>query len=251
MLFLQKNPDHPADGYWDQTLIKWVCDQTDSEGVVIIPGAYQADYIDQINAELPKNSLVIITSDEEGKFPVDKLNAGKIWLQYPSNQLVDRYIPIGYTPNPPQPIHKSVDWFYAGQVNSSSRIHLVDVLSNMDGGYLLQSGGFSQGLPREEYNAIMSASKLVPCPGGWINQDSFRLYEALEAGCVPIVDDAIFFEQLLGDYPFLTVKDWDELPQIVDIWKDNLTLRSEVYHWWQDYKEQLVKNMEDDLWALK
>jgi hypothetical protein len=34
---------------------------------------------------------------------------------------------------------------------------------------------------------------------GWIHPDSFRLYEALECGCLPVVERPAYFAALLGD----------------------------------------------------
>ncbi len=39
----------------------------------------------------------------------------------------------------------------------------------------------------EEYRTILAMSIFAPCPPGNYNQETFRLYEALEAGTIPIV----------------------------------------------------------------
>jgi hypothetical protein len=82
--------------------------------------------------------------------------------------------------------------------------------------------------------------------------DSFRVCEALEAGCIPIVERRPFydyFRHLLGDHPMLTVADWGEAPGLIAaLRKDKGALdrrRLACARWWQDYKSALVLTVRD------
>jgi hypothetical protein len=55
----------------------------------------------------------------------------------------------------------------------------------------------------EDYAQLLSETIFAPCPAGWENLDSFRVCEALEAGCIPIVERRPFydyFRHLFGDH---------------------------------------------------
>ena len=108
--YYSANPESPASGYWDQALLSdilshGIFERIDSEGgaIVVIPGPYQAGYINKINDHLGQYKwvLLFITSDEEGKFPIEKIDHPniKIWVQYPKQGRHDRYgkLPLGYT----------------------------------------------------------------------------------------------------------------------------------------------------------
>jgi len=83
-------------------------------------------------------------------------------------------------------------------------------------------------LGREETLAVLLNSWMVPCPGGQ-NPETFRVYEALEAGAVPIVvkeegNDA--WLAFLGKYiPLMVAGSWEHAAQIVH----TLRAKPEVY----------------------
>jgi len=83
-------------------------------------------------------------------------------------------------------------------------------------------------LGREETLAVLLNSWMVPCPGGQ-NPETFRVYEALEAGAIPIVvkeegNDA--WLAFLGKYiPLMVAGSWEHAAQIVH----TLRAKPEVY----------------------
>lgn len=240
MIYLNYNPNAPISGYWDQHIVE---ECFDAEQVFVIAGGANAGCVQQINARLAEEPycLVIITSDEMGYFPWRELRHPnmKLYLQY--FQGADRQIPLGGTPDGPGPGEKAIEYFFAGQTNTESRKQCVDAVTAL-GGLAIPSNGFAQGLPKEQYNELMSKAKIVPCPGGHVSPDSFRLYEALEAGCTPVVNNREYFTALFGDFPFPCVNDWSELADVT---------YQDYSGWWADYKQQLRKNLESDLWTLQ
>lgn len=81
-------------------------------------------------------------------------------------------------------------WSFAGNIHTPERMACVKpMLSMVPHRIHTTSGGFNAigGLPTEEYRALMDDSKFVMCPIGQGNVDSFRVYEALEAGAIPVV----------------------------------------------------------------
>lgn len=241
MTYLQYNPDHPAEGMWDQAIIKQLFNQ---ECVFVIPGAYQSEYVDMINHRLAKEPycVVIVSSDEEGKFPIEQLSHPHMIVYTQYHDRGDRQIPIG-APFPAKPSEKTINYFYAGQVNSEERKDLEKVTSKLKGVFLY-SEGFSQGYPRDMYNDLMSHTKIVPCPAGWIAPDSFRLYEALEAGCTPVIlsKHRDYFFSMFNGFPFPVVNGWSELRNVE---------YQDYSVWWKNQKLIMKQSLKEDLEWLK
>ena len=40
-------------------------------------------------------------------------------------------------------------------------------------------------------NKILVSTEFIPCPNGFFHPETYRLYEALESGCIPIVENAL------------------------------------------------------------
>jgi len=257
VVWLSLRQETPARFYWDQNLFEIafkdynhfteINDQ--KEAIVIIPGAYQGSLIKEINKELSKleKCVVIITSDEENNFPIDELNHKNmvVYSTYPTEYMQNvNWLPIWYPPQG-RMIHnqfvKNIDWYFAGQVNHKSRELMVENVKDIPNGELRISGGFAQGLSHDEYYKLMERSKIVLCPNGNISPDSFRLYEALEAGCIPIVESRDFWIRMFKTIPFPIV--YNELQwkdAINAILKDYFLYKESVDKWWKTTKESIL-----------
>ena len=241
--------------FWDQTLLNELLEGLpDTERrIVVVPGTINS--VEEVNEKLAKypKVLVIITSDEENKFPVDQLDHPDkiVYMTYPllPTSNVDRFLPIGSPPDAKmiENKKKDLDWFFSGQVNHDSRMNVARVLRGLEGGKLVETGGFSQGLEHKEYYDLMSRAKVVPSPGGAHSPDSFRLYEALEAGAIPIADTPDFWKMLFGGYPFPAPQDWTTLKELIGNLKDRPEERGRVFAWWLRKKRELRYMLEDDL----
>lgn len=202
--------------YWDMTLIKdLVGDLPDGDRkLFLIPGAYQGDIIPEINeylAQFPK-VMVIITSDEEGKFDCKQLKHPDMrhYCQYARCQ---KPFPIGYTGETRKNlekigvVEKDIDVFFSGQLNSNERKILFSKLAVIPRSVLFGTEGFAKGLPPEMYYDYMAHAKFAPSPPGHVAPDSFRFYEALEADAVP-TDYPDYLSNLFPDMPKKHVLAW-------------------------------------------
>jgi hypothetical protein len=247
-------------------------DGLDSDGaIVVIPARYHADDVDHINEQLGRLrwALVILTSDEERLFPVDQLKHDnmRVWVQTPKpgdDACSDWVLPVGWPPHVPEmlrgePLPERIDWFFAGQVNNDRRQQCVNVLRTLDGGALVETPGFTQGLEPAEYVKRMASAKIVPCPSGPQTVDTFRVWEALEAGCIPVVDgatphgDALWYWRLMADeLPMLPVlRDWSELPGLVrGLLRNWPALVNSYAAAWQNYKRQLAVRVSETIGQL-
>lgn len=241
--------------FWDQTLLENLLKDLPKSDrqLVIVPGTINTS--EEVNATLSQYSkvLVILTSDEQSSFLVDQLDHPDmiIYVTYPDlekHRDVARFLPIGYPPRKDLVIQpKRLPWFFAGQVNHKSREDLVKVLRETPLGKLIETEGFSQGLEYSEYLKWMIMASIIPCPGGPHSPDSFRLYEALDVGGIPIPDHPEFWRMLFGDVPFPTISDWSTLPDLMNNLKDRPEQNNICFAWWQRQKRQIRYNLEDDL----
>lgn len=240
--------------------------------VVVVPAEYYTDRVDWLNTNVNNLdwAVVILTSDECSRFPVSRLQHRldrlRVWVQTPrpGQHTGDRFLPFGPPPDtrrmlgertsPAAP--RRLDWVFAGQVNHPRRRQLVDVLDGMDGGELVTSGGFAQGLNRGDYLALLAEAKVTPCPGGIGSPDSFRAWEALEAGCLPVVDARCpayasdeYWSAVFGELPpFPIVDEWAAFPELLDGllagWPGN-AVRAQA--WWLQYQQGVARRIVADV----
>lgn len=219
--YLSLDQNIPKKGYWDTYYLEKILSEQQEvttlegidEAIVVIPGANQGQYIDEINKKLStlKKCTVIITSDEENKFPIDKLEHENITIfaTYPhKTEKKVRWLPIGTPPHienkEKDAPDKTMDIFFAGQINHDDRQEMYDEIKTIEGvsGEIHPSSGFAQGLDRKEYIDKTSKAKVIPAPKGNISPDSFRTWEALELGAIPIVQNVDFWRTYFPQFNF-------------------------------------------------
>jgi hypothetical protein len=179
---------------------------------------------------------------------------------YHSSRLADlarvHVIPLGYkagftlNAQPPRPAaQRKYLWSFAGDAKKYTRTDMLRAMETLGSGHTHLTDGFgtADALPLEKYRALMDDTVVVPCPGGWSNLETFRVYEALEAGCIPIVERRPgfdYFTQLLGPHPIPSVMTWREGAALAAWLKDNdglEALRDQCAQWWHMRKPQLAQ----------
>lgn len=98
---------------------------------------------------------------------------------------------------------------------------------------------FGQGLPLPHYRGQLLQSAFALCPEGDRHLDTFRLYESLQAGCIPVVVDqrSMALSILASEPPFPVFSSW---PEALD-WVQGLLVQPDqldntqvlVRLWWQ------------------
>jgi hypothetical protein len=273
--------DSPPRGYWDTTLLDWLFEQRmpggytfnhmldfpDSEqGIVLVTPGHWRDAT-QLNEDIRGRPwvLLIVTSDEEGLAPIHQVQHPNlsVWKHTPRAELPwqpDRALPLGWTPgtvaaNQTRP-DKVLDWFFAGQITHGRREQAAEIMRTMNSGKLIETDGFTKGVDRQEYFDMMRRAKVIPCPSGPNIPDSFRFYEALESGAVPLADatcprgDWGYWHRLFGDVPFPVVEDWQTMPALVAEYREQAK-RVEVLAWWEQAKRDLIWRLHDDIANLQ
>lgn len=252
-------PDTPGD-YWHDAMIQdllaglpgWF-----DPNLLITPGHFRD--VEAINDWLDGDWIVWILGDEEGDCPFWDVDA-PVWKQFPNPHRPywpDRVLPLGYTPHtrpalggrgvPPKGGGR---WVLSGQNTNQRRKDAFTALELINPDWINPSPTFAGGIPADEFIHQLWEADWAPSPAGNVRADSFRMWEALEAGAVPILDsttpagDRNIWADTLGDHPFPVVKQWDEVGAILAT--PAPFARSGV--WYTKYKRDLRQRLMRD-WA--
>lgn len=237
-----------------------------SGACIILPGRYWHGHEAEISRALSRFSwvLLFVTSDEESLFgTVDHPNI-KTWRQTPRQGREypgERLFPVGYTPHvrclPAEPPEKTLNVFLSCQDTHQRRHECFAALDGLPAskpGRVHRTPGFTQGMDPAEYMRCMSIAKIAPCPSGAVSVDSFRAWEALESGAIPVVDAASpvdgrtdYWTRLLGEVPFPVVEDWSQVSwtALLENWNPE-----PVAEWYRGYKRRLALQLREDLEKL-
>lgn len=237
--------------------------------IVVIPAEYNGEYIDRINAVLSALpwAVAILASDERGLFPVEKLvPVTALWVMTPhfeahafpegTNFMGEFYPPHART------ALRRVEWSdrpykagFSGQITHQRREELKQHMISLPETYFNGTGGFTQGLTFESYFQMMVKCVTVPAPSGPVTLDSFRAYEALESGAIPILDlncpktqnGTRYWDAVFGiGHPLPTVSHWAELREVMDRFEHPRDT-NRIFAWWQMYKREIRRRIVADI----
>ena len=131
-------------------------------------------------------------------------------------------------------------WSFCGN-RVASRFEMLATFSGLEPAYVLPQG---QRIPPAEFQEVLAQSKFVPCPMGNVMLETWRAYEALEAGCIPLLERRTtldYYRNLLGDHPIPTFSSWRDARRFVcrEVQKpEQLDRRqAELAEWWRGAKE--------------
>ncbi|KPF82479.1 hypothetical protein IP70_20925 [alpha proteobacterium AAP38] len=180
------------------------------------------------------------------------------------------YIPLmflmnGFLPPPDEQSEKydrpasarPYTWSFMGGINKSSRKQMFDSMQAVpNGAHHLTMGWMTEdALAPRDYRTVMDNSVFVPCPAGWSNLESYRVWEALEAGCIPLVERREgydYFSLALGNHPLPTFDCWDQVPGFIAGLDPSAVegLRSTCSAWWKNYKLSLKDKIAAEMLKL-
>ncbi|MGA7934586.1 MAG: hypothetical protein WCA35_13640 [Kovacikia sp.] len=175
-----------------------------------------------------------------------------------------------------QPISKrEYFWSFAGQLKGS-RYEMAKYADRIPGGKFHTTNQWNDpnGLTTKEYAALLNNTVFSLCPMGNYSVDCYRIYEALEAGAIPIIEakgiqeclSVLFNPQLVIKYGIWDPKFWlrnyqywekaysPEFPcPLIYNWKDLGMLISsidvesaseKIQLWWKGYKRSLTRSIQ-------
>lgn len=155
-------------------------------------------------------------------------------------------LPLGYDSHvpvyPPRPVaERSIDVFFSGS-NWKTRHALfraAEVLKARSRWKIevTATGGFHAGLSPEEYGRKLADAKIALSPKGFVSTESFRMYEAMRAGCVVVTVRQPRSWYTRG-WPIVEVRRWSSLKRVVDaLLRDEQSLarrQQESIRWWNE-----------------
>lgn len=143
--------------------------------------------------------------------------------------------PYIHTPRPP---FRELAWSFTG-TKWHARDQKLEVLKSIPGENMLKlvdTWESPERVDRAESLAILLNSWFVPCPRGQ-NPETFRFYEALEAGAVPMLvkEDGMepYLNYLSRFFPLLVANDWRHAAELIY----TLKAQPQVY---EQYRAQML-----------
>jgi len=236
-------------------------DQFYNKSIVIDTIRWSNQEHDAYCAELVKRGLeyaVIDLSDETRSSSIASYDRANFVLRNYFRPGMDEHvlhIPLGYntgftaiTDNPPA-TERTNTWAWVGQRWDQTREQMRSAMMTIPNGKIHVAANESERLTPADMSKIYRDSIFVPAPHGWFVIDSFRVTEALEAGCIPIVEISDYWQKLYGEEPpFIQVSSWAEVPHVVNsLLRDPKLLeelRLRCYNWWLATKDLVTQQVE-------
>jgi len=141
-------------------------------------------------------------------------------------------------------------WSFAGSLDRPGRADALQALERLTPFEKQTKRTFGDISPLQgsAYTDQLLKTKFVPALTGFWSLESFRLYEALEAGCIPIyvpsegkLGDE--YTTVLGKSPLLAIPSWAQAPQLIEQLSKNPAVmeqhRQELQKWWSAKKQSL------------
>ena len=200
--------------------------------------------------------FLIHLGDESGMHNLAPVydNCNYVWRTFCSNKYFKNAhiscIPIGYKSgtifNSDENKYK---WAFVGTPHKSSRHDMLFQFSSIQPFYCHITQKFDQKIISvDEMSEVLSSTQFLPCPNGFFHPETYRLYEALQCGCIPIVEDAYnYYDRLFPNNPFIKIGKWAEAKPLMNGWEENQIKKKQedCINWWGNYKSDLqnfIKN---------
>lgn len=175
-------------------------------------------------------------------------------------------IPLGYHWTRREPHHdilvktpklpfRQTDWSFFG-TDWNNRMSLLKPLLDLQGvsqkTRFLRTWKDPDSYTREQYVEAMLDTIFVPCPDG-MNPETFRFYEALEFGCIPLIvrteQNAAWVDWVCEYVQILPLSSWEDAAGLVShLLKEKVMLeayRNKVLGSWMAWKKMLFAEMKE------
>ena len=166
-------------------------------------------------------------------------------------------VPLGYANNrhaqnyPASPAfadRKNI-WSFVGSLDRPQRKEALDVLTLVAPNDVRTRDMWDEKMVCEaqDYNAALRNAKFVPCFRGSCALESYRLYEALEHGAIPVYlpsesahGSRDEYASLYGKHPFLGFPSWTEAARMLPVLASKADVmerhRTQLAAWWAERK---------------
>jgi hypothetical protein len=159
--------------------------------------------------------------------------------------------PTRYEPNR-RPMESAIErdflWSFAG-TRTAARMEMYRAFKNIepyDCHFYDSRKHEKPPLDGDSFLTLLSRTIFCPCPMGNVMLETFRLYECLEMGCIPIVGRRRwmpYYDRLMPGHALPTFPSWREAGQFVEVLSRDksriVTYQREIAEWWRSYKVKL------------
>lgn len=197
--------------------------------------------------------------DEAGSYNVTSVydNCNYIWRPFCSNRYFVnkkvKCIPIGYKSGVKNinKENRKYKWAFTGTPHKSSRHDLLYQFSNIKPYFCHKTQKFDvKTISVDKMNEVLSSTEFIPCPNGFFHPETYRLYEALETGCIPIVESTYqYYDRLFPNNPFIKINKWIDAKEILNSWnKEKINNQSqECILWWSIHKNKIQNSIKKEI----
>ena len=200
---------------------------------------------------------LIHLGDETSFFDLNKVyeNCNYVWRTFCSKKYFENNhvecIPIGYKSGVlnKKKTTRQYKWSFIGTPHKSSRHDLLFQFSEIKPFFCHKTEEFDKEIISvEKMNEVLSLTEFVPCPNGFVHPETYRLYEALECDCIPIVESTYhYYDRLFPNNPFIKVNKWIDAKSIIENWDNDKIKRKkkECITWWNEYKSNVQESIKN------
>ena len=150
---------------------------------------------------------------------------------------------------------RNYPWTFMGTLwpSGSRKIAVSHFLAKLPSGIYFGGQNFGVGLPLKAYQTNLLNSVFALCPEGDRHFDTFRLYESLQMGAIPlVVEREGQARELLGsDFPIPIHSSWQSAFNFAVHYHQDMDSIDHFQHlsqlWWRNYKNKLSKQLKDSL----
>ena len=202
-------------------------------------------------SEICSKIFLFHLGDEAGIYDLSSVynQCDYVWRTFCSNKYFEnrnvKCIPIGYKSGISNRENgkRKYKWAFTGTPHKSSRHDLLYQFSNIKPFFCHKTEKFDvKIISVDQMSDVLSSTEFIPCPNGFFHPETYRLYEALECGCIPIVENAYkYYDRLFPNNPFLKIDKWSEAKPILKSWDEDQvkSKREECKNWWNEEKKNI------------
>jgi len=144
-------------------------------------------------------------------------------------------------------------WSFTGEMKAS-RADMAAALDDLAPRYVtgttsIYSGG-GRKLSKPEFDDVLENTIFSPCPMGNAILETWRLYESLELGCIPLIETRPtldYFKSLFGPHPIPSFGTWDAARRYVELPRQDkaalLRTQSDIRSWWTAKKQEVREHI--------
>lgn len=138
-------------------------------------------------------------------------------------------------------------WAFLGEIKAS-RAGMIAALEGINPNFILRNSCQYSDVKRSSsiFDTVMGDAIFAPCPMGTINIETGRLYEAMEFGCIPILEcrrGFDYYRDLFGSHPIPSFESWEDAGNFMSTVLASPGRADELLHeirtWWHAKRKSL------------